>query len=1105
MSKASDRNGVVTFIESNTNLSVGVTTYTNRTTSVRDLSMSLSVPKKYGWGAVGIGNRMAGSIMFITYPSSVKNQTTLSVRTAEGHNEPHPMNGANCQPKVTSFEKDMMYTGFICYGMGDSQRLRRNGDDSSWIWAVGPQQRILSSSKEAELEEHHSHGTFNLNLAHADSTPLTQEPLPTIANSTSAGVQSQTPLAGYSQLVHAHAILLGGAFLVMFPLGIILLRLRGTRWHWPCQTLATVLCIIGLAIAVTMSKGSGNPDSSNMTQPHQVLGIIAVVLVTLQFSVGWAAHLLYKIKGIQSWVTKTHVAIGSITLLVGMINGVSGFSLAGNGTGAVAYGIVAASLYVLIAIFSYWSRERKRKHLRRPRVISLMNEKGFGSDEGARSAGKPALASRKRDAGMQAGSPGPNRTATELITAGASNNNTAKKPIPSHRHDRIGSNTNNSTSGISKHAHSRSHSGFHTATASSSGGSLLEKILASKNLGTETPISRSEKESRADEVEARRQASVAAENALFKRNELKGLKPLRDRYLSGERRLARENERKRERQRQEREAERVMERRRLWQVERLRRERERGLEKEMQMQRRDGARHPPQLGNPVGTAPPLQKEMGIEQLPPSGGAAPSPKTGPQQRKRAEDLGQSRSLLGDSYSLEKEIDIDHIPAPGRSPPSPAQDNPLQREANPAHPTEEIPPSPLTPLDKEIEKPTPSLTSSSKSIEIELSRSLQGSRTPLHLFSKSSSQKSKDSAPIRKPSQPASTGSTNGSLKSAMKKSPSATSKRSAEARSTTRSATGTMRSTTATKSFKSARSAKSSKSTMTQAGGGDASAKATTGRRKPGQAPGAMSASATPKSSNSLRSAHSQSSATHPAIPPLPSTTPTTPKLPGYSMQPPTPFTPAAPAEQQPPKTPTTAPRPPSINTTKTPRSRSSRFSITKTPRLATPKVGTPSSRWATPRLMGEFPIPKASGATFGKVAEGLGFGVGGGGGDGGGGGGTSTASVKKGGEGDENAGAPGNEDSKADILGGSNPGTHMNVHATEKSQEASAERRRRSSLGAVLSTTKKKMNKGRRASEARVRPSRTEEEMVPPVPKGSFMGPDTNGSVAMELKSRWSD
>ena len=160
MSKTSDTDGVVTFIESKTKLSVGVTTYINRTTSARDLSLSLSVPKKYGWGAVGIGNKMAGSTMFITYPSSIKNQTTLSVRTANGHNEPHPLMDANCQSMVAYLEKEVMYTSFICYGMGDSQRLQENWEDSPWIWAVGPQQRISSGSKKAELEQHHSHGTY---------------------------------------------------------------------------------------------------------------------------------------------------------------------------------------------------------------------------------------------------------------------------------------------------------------------------------------------------------------------------------------------------------------------------------------------------------------------------------------------------------------------------------------------------------------------------------------------------------------------------------------------------------------------------------------------------------------------------------------------------------------------------------------------------------------------------------------------------------------------------------------------------------------------------------------------------------------------------------
>lgn len=38
--------------------------------SSTDLYFQLSVPQEAGWGAVGIGDRMAGSLMFMIYPGT---------------------------------------------------------------------------------------------------------------------------------------------------------------------------------------------------------------------------------------------------------------------------------------------------------------------------------------------------------------------------------------------------------------------------------------------------------------------------------------------------------------------------------------------------------------------------------------------------------------------------------------------------------------------------------------------------------------------------------------------------------------------------------------------------------------------------------------------------------------------------------------------------------------------------------------------------------------------------------------------------------------------------------------------------------------------------
>lgn len=62
--------GVVQYVESSTNLSVAMSTFYNASTNLLDLYTTLTVPQRYGWGSVGLGQQMAGSTMFIIYPSA---------------------------------------------------------------------------------------------------------------------------------------------------------------------------------------------------------------------------------------------------------------------------------------------------------------------------------------------------------------------------------------------------------------------------------------------------------------------------------------------------------------------------------------------------------------------------------------------------------------------------------------------------------------------------------------------------------------------------------------------------------------------------------------------------------------------------------------------------------------------------------------------------------------------------------------------------------------------------------------------------------------------------------------------------------------------------
>ena len=144
------------FVEPSTGLAVAIQTYQNQSSA--DLLLSLSVPQSYGWGAVGIGDRMAGSTMFITYPSGSTQNATLSVRSAGGHSTPSPIHNADCQIMSSSVDGSFMRTVFTCYGLGGDRRLRHQPEQVAWIWAVGPGAAIESSSDDAGISQHETFG-----------------------------------------------------------------------------------------------------------------------------------------------------------------------------------------------------------------------------------------------------------------------------------------------------------------------------------------------------------------------------------------------------------------------------------------------------------------------------------------------------------------------------------------------------------------------------------------------------------------------------------------------------------------------------------------------------------------------------------------------------------------------------------------------------------------------------------------------------------------------------------------------------------------------------------------------------------------------------------
>lgn len=218
------------------------------------------------WGAIGLGSHdMPGALYFIMYLNEKGDNVTFSPRLAHGNYEPF------FNPKMkweylagTGVQDGWATVSFRCiecqnWDGGNSGRRRDikgyldlGSSSQKSIWALGPKQKLRSDSPSANLRYHESHGVFSIDMARtrgvADAPVLTDK-------STTEGttdVSHKTKLFDVKSSMHAALMTL--ALLVLFPLGIVLLRVgRWASWHGVNQTVALIIVLAGFGMGIATS------------------------------------------------------------------------------------------------------------------------------------------------------------------------------------------------------------------------------------------------------------------------------------------------------------------------------------------------------------------------------------------------------------------------------------------------------------------------------------------------------------------------------------------------------------------------------------------------------------------------------------------------------------------------------------------------------------------------------------------------------------------------------------------------------------------------------------------------------------------------------------
>jgi hypothetical protein len=177
-----------------------------------------------------------------------------------------------------------------------------------------------------------------------------------------------------SRILIIHAVLGTLAWSLFAPLGAIFIRLNipGVnllRLHIICQVSVYAMTIATSGLGIWLAIGAAKYGSV-WTNCHVIIGLVVLFAATIQPWLGWIHHRAFKHKLIKfrevadakrpgrTTITRYHLWIGRILIILGVINGGMGIRLA-SGTpfqtesttrkAEIAYGVLAGLVFLLFA------------------------------------------------------------------------------------------------------------------------------------------------------------------------------------------------------------------------------------------------------------------------------------------------------------------------------------------------------------------------------------------------------------------------------------------------------------------------------------------------------------------------------------------------------------------------------------------------------------------------------------------------------------------------------------------------------------------------------------------------------------------------------------
>jgi hypothetical protein len=152
----------------------------------------------------------------------------------------------------------------------------------------------------------------------------------------------------------AHGVLASLAFVLLFPIGSIIIRLGSSRSIWIVhglfQVFAYLIYVTAFGVGVWLIN---NIPVNLLDHYHPIIGIVVFVLLAFQPILGLVHHYKFKKLNRRTVWSYGHIWFGRIAITLGMINGGLGMLLATETTffmpsqgQIIAYGVVAGIMWL---------------------------------------------------------------------------------------------------------------------------------------------------------------------------------------------------------------------------------------------------------------------------------------------------------------------------------------------------------------------------------------------------------------------------------------------------------------------------------------------------------------------------------------------------------------------------------------------------------------------------------------------------------------------------------------------------------------------------------------------------------------------------------------